>query len=393
MKGIIFPEYIKNIIKRLEEAGHEAYAVGGCIRDSLLGLVPDDWDVTTSALPDETMSLFGPSAIPTGLKHGTVTVISDTVRVEVTTYRTEGKYTDHRRPDRVNFVKDIIQDLARRDFTINAMAAAPGGRFADPFGGRSDLSAGIIRCVGSPEERFNEDALRMFRALRFSAKLGFELDNSTLSALYTCAPLAEGLAVERISAEIGKMLLHPCSRQLGILLSSGLTSRFCPPTDMNTELIDALPCDLYMRISALCAMLTVRTGCDTAQLLRNARCSLSLTRCCSSAVSAALAGLPADTSGWKMLIGEIGEKASKCACAAAFVLGYGDKFSLVDDIISSGECYTLSSLAVKGTDLLALGYSGTEVGAALNELLQFVIAHPQSNDRRTLLGMLRSSRP
>ena len=200
------PENVQAVLKTLESAGHEAWCVGGCVRDALLGRSPGDWDVAASAQPEETLAAFGPRGLPTGLKHGTVTVKTPEGPVEVTTYRIDGVYRDHRRPESVAFTRSLDEDLARRDFTINAMARNLRGELRDPFGGREDLRRGILRCVGDPDRRFQEDALRILRGLRFAAALGLEIEPGTaavrmtrsqsprLSALW---PMATGMPRER----------------------------------------------------------------------------------------------------------------------------------------------------------------------------------------------------
>ena len=189
MEAISPPKYVRTVLVTLQSRGHLAYLVGGCVRDILLGVHPQDWDVCTSALPEQVLELF-PKCITTGIRHGTVTVCVNSRQVEVTTFRSEGSYLDHRHPDAVSFVGDLNADLSRRDFTMNAIALPPDGLLADPFGGVDDISNRIIRCVGVPERRFEEDALRMFRALRFSARLGFEIEAQTISAIAVKAPLA-----------------------------------------------------------------------------------------------------------------------------------------------------------------------------------------------------------
>ena len=181
------PKYVIHILKTLEGAGYHAVLAGGCVRDTILGRRPNDWDIATSAPPDAVQRLFA-RTVPTGIRHGTVTVLYGGGKCEVTTWRVEGAYSDHRRPDSVEFTPSLAEDLARRDFTINAMAMDVRGELTDPFGGRADLERGIIRCVGEPRARFAEDALRMLRAVRFAAKLGFELDGATLAAALECAP-------------------------------------------------------------------------------------------------------------------------------------------------------------------------------------------------------------
>lgn len=201
------PQYINDIIERLEACGHEAYAVGGCVRDMLLGIEPHDYDVCTSALPDETESCFADMrVILTGKKHGTVTVLSEQP-VEITTYRTDGDYTDGRHPDSVTFVPDIAGDLARRDFTVNAMAFSEKRGFVDLFGGRKDLEAGTIRCVGDPSVRFSEDALRILRALRFASTYGFIIENETSRAIHDMKDSLSAVSAERIFEETTKLLL------------------------------------------------------------------------------------------------------------------------------------------------------------------------------------------
>ena len=178
------PKFVANVLKHLEEAGHEAWCVGGCVRDSLMGREPGDWDVTTSALPEETMAIFKGRAFPTGLRHGTVTVRSGAdTSVEVTTYRVDGVYRDHRRPESVSFTRSLEEDLARRDFTVNAMAFNIQGELRDPFGGRQDLADGVLRCVGDPDRRFQEDALRILRGMRFAAVLGLDGAKETDAAM------------------------------------------------------------------------------------------------------------------------------------------------------------------------------------------------------------------
>jgi len=184
MSIINVPEAVADVIRRLEDAGYEAYAVGGCVRDCLLGLEPYDWDVTTSAAPESTMAVFGEDAIPTGLQYGTVSVKSKDYIVEVTTFRTDGVYTDNRRPDSIGYASSLPEDLSRRDFTINAIAYSLSGELIDPFNGQRDLNNRLIRAVGTARSRFEEDALRMFRGLRIAARLGFSIHPYTFSAIY-----------------------------------------------------------------------------------------------------------------------------------------------------------------------------------------------------------------
>lgn len=201
------PAYINTAIKLLENSGFKAFAVGGCVRDSIMGRVPNDWDMTTSASPEETMKVFESfRVIPTGLKHGTITVIIDGNPIEITTMRIDGEYHDNRRPDTVQFTSDIVKDLSRRDFTVNAMAYNNTDGLVDPFGGKDDIDTGIIRCVGNPDKRFNEDALRIMRAIRFASVLGFVIDSSTSESIFNNLSLIHNVANERIRVELLKLL-------------------------------------------------------------------------------------------------------------------------------------------------------------------------------------------
>ncbi len=210
------PKNISDVLDRLEKAGYEAYIVGGCVRDGLMGVPPHDFDVTTSALPEETQKVFSDfRVIETGLKHGTVTVLSDGEPVEITTYRIDGEYADGRHPDSVSFTRNIKEDISRRDFTMNGIAYSPKRGLFDAFGGPEDIRRGIIRCIGDPDKRFNEDALRILRALRFSAVLGFEIENNTALSLRRNKGLLSRVSGERIFSELRKML---CGANVGAVL-------------------------------------------------------------------------------------------------------------------------------------------------------------------------------
>lgn len=201
------PSYTARVLNALNSAGFEAYIVGGCVRDNIMGITPHDYDVTTSALPEETKKVFAEyRVIETGLKHGTVTILSENEPVEVTTFRVDGEYLDGRHPESVSFTNSLRADLSRRDFTMNAIAFSPNAGYADFFGGQKDIERGIIRCVGEPTKRFGEDALRILRALRFAAVLGFEIEDNTAQAAVECAELLEKVSRERIFAELKKLL-------------------------------------------------------------------------------------------------------------------------------------------------------------------------------------------
>ncbi|MBQ4427305.1 MAG: hypothetical protein II881_06090 [Oscillospiraceae bacterium] len=219
------PEYALNILRRLENAGFGAYLVGGGVRDMLLGRRPKDWDVTTSALPEETAKVFRSHKL-TGAEFGTVTVKSGRRWCEVTTHRVDGEYLDSRKPSRVTFVKNVETDLARRDFTVNAIAYGLDGALVDPYGGREDIEKRILRAVRDPDLRFREDALRMLRALRFSAELGFEIEENTLAAIERNARLVENISNERVAVELGKILMSDRTEIISLLIDLGVLSRY-----------------------------------------------------------------------------------------------------------------------------------------------------------------------
>ena len=231
---IRLPEKVHNIINTLEEAGYEAYAVGGCVRDSVLGRTPDDWDITTSAKPDEMKRLF-PRTVDTGIKHGTVTVLLGGEGFEVTTYRIDGTYEDGRHPSEVTFTASLKEDLRRRDFTINAMAYNERDGLVDLYGGLADIENQVIRCVGNAEERFDEDALRMLRAVRFSAQLGYRIDETTGEAIKALAPNLQKISAERIQVELVKLVISPHPDYLRNAYELGITAQVLPEFDLCME--------------------------------------------------------------------------------------------------------------------------------------------------------------
>ena len=241
---INIPSDVNFIIRTLQDAGYEAYAVGGCVRDSVLGREPNDWDITTSAKPEEVKKLFKVT-IDTGIQHGTVTVRLHKQSYEVTTYRIDGEYSDHRRPDGVTFTDELKEDLLRRDFTINAMAASDSDGIVDLYGGMQDLEDKVIRCVGDPDKRFDEDALRIMRAVRFAAQLGFDIDAATLEAAKRHVEDLKQVSVERIQVELTKLLVSPHPEKLLIMYEIGITRIILPEFDRMVETAQNNPYHLY----------------------------------------------------------------------------------------------------------------------------------------------------
>ena len=303
MANVTPPKYVRQILFSLQSRGFSAYLVGGCVRDILLGVRPQDWDICTSALPEQVLDVF-PGSRPTGIKHGTVTVVIGSRSAEVTTFRSEGDYADHRHPSSVAFVGDLTTDLMRRDFTMNAMAVSADGLIIDPYGGAEDIRRGCIRCVGAPEKRFDEDALRMLRAFRFSSRLGFEIEPATLAAIGKKAPLAAGLAAERVSAEVEKILLTARPETLNTVISLGLIDKYLDrriaPEEEQLHRIAALPKKALERWAALCRLLTVSGAIMSAeQFLTALRLDSRSIRCCNDACEMLESPAPGAQSGDK----------------------------------------------------------------------------------------------
>ena len=360
------PKYVLNILCALDSAGHRAVLAGGCVRDSLLGRRPSDWDIASSASPEEVLALF-PRCVPTGIKHGTVTVLSGGGSVEVTAFRAEGGYSDHRRPDSVSFGCPLEADLARRDLTVNARAMDAAGEIPDPFGGRDDLRRRLLRCVGEPERRFDEDALRMLRTVRFSAQLGFEIEPRTLEAIRALAHLASGLSAERVRDELLKTLRSSAPGLVWQLVDLGLLDACLAPGDASAprEALDVLP--IYARLAHFCRDLELGGYImSTDRFLAALRFDGETLRRTASAVEVLKSG----SRDWKRLLRGHGEAA---------VLAAHPKNRALRAVLRSGECWELSSLAIGGRELAALGYSGPELGRELRRLLDHVIDYPADN--------------
>ena len=390
MENISPPKYVRQVLRSLQARGHVAYLVGGCVRDMALGVRPHDWDICTGALPEQVMEVF-PGALPTGLKHGTVTVRINSRSVEVTTFRSEENYADHRHPETVRFVGELTTDLSRRDFTINAMALSPDGLIMDPFGGLTDLEHRCIRCVGSPELRFEEDALRMFRALRFSARLDFTIEEATLAAIGKKAHLASALAAERIRDEVEKTLLTPRPETVGLMQHLGLLDVFlCARADALPELklLTKLPRKALDRWMALCVILRRRGLISSVEdFLTALRLDSRTIRCCTDGAALLEGRKPRGAPEWKRLLRRWGVDTVSCAARCRDALDGGSSSRELKSVLKSGECFSMKHLAVSGDDLTALGLKGRELGEMLNFLLDYVIEYPENNRRELLLSL------
>lgn len=376
MNTIQPPKYVIYILNTLERSGYEARLVGGCVRDTLLHRRPNDWDVATAAPPEAVTELFE-RTVPTGIRHGTVTVLYGGSACEVTTYRVEGAYSDHRRPDSVRFTSRLEEDLSRRDFTINAMAMDASLAITDPFGGREDLCRRLIRCVGDSRERFTEDALRMLRAVRFAAQLDFALDSAALEAIAGCAPLCSALSPERVAAELRAVLASRDPDMVWLMADLGLLSAWLTPREGERTHLGALP--RCARLAHFCRDLS-RCGSITSTdtFLRSLRMDTRSVKTCSAAAEILASG----SRDYKRLLRDYGEDA---------VLAAYPKSRRLRAVLRSGECWSLASLAITGGDLAALGYAGRELGEELRRLLEHVIDCPEDN-RPEILCKLASER-
>ena len=388
------------LLDTLHRAGYAAYVVGGCVRDSLLGLTPHDWDLCTSALPQQGMELFGAEkCIPTGLQHGTVTVKQGGGLYEITTFRTEGTYTDGRHPDEVHFVPDVREDLARRDFTINAMAYNAKEGLIDPFGGQDDLQSGILRAVGVPHQRFTEDALRILRLYRFAARFGFSIDPPTAQAAQELCAHLDCVSVERIEEELAKLLSAPApaaylDKKILLVILPELSPEALAAAK---PVVDACPAgaeNLPIRLAALLLSL----GEDgIRRTLRRLRCSNACIEETAVLVREVVSGVPVSLNIYaRRLLG----KYNLCTVQRLAALGtalqpehaadFAALSELAERLDADGVCCRISQLAVNGRDLMAAGVpAGPGIRKVLEALLDGVIREEYPNERQALLAAVQ----
>ena len=438
---IEMPEQVKKIIDVLESAGYEAYAVGGCVRDSILGRIPADWDITTSAKPEQVKVLF-PRTIDTGIEHGTVTVMIDKNGYEVTTYRIDGEYQDGRHPVEVNFTSNLTEDLKRRDFTINAMAYNDRSGLVDVFDGAGDLERKVIRCVGDAKERFGEDALRILRAVRFAAQLGFEIHEDTRTAASELAGNLEQISAERIQTELVKLLVSPHPQMLRDAWEMGLTAIFLPEFDAAMETEQNNPHHMYsvgehtlkamefvepekvLRLAVLFHdfgkpdVRQSRDGVDhfyghaevsrdkAAEILRRLKFDNDTIEQVKRLVLYHDARPEANEKSVRRLMKKVGKDyfPDLLQVMGADILAQSeykrlDKLTtlsrvteIYEGILERGECVSLKELAVTGKDLIQAGMKpGKELGAVLQSMLEEVIEDPEKNTKEYLLKQVKLS--
>lgn len=432
------PDHVKAILETLMEAGYEAYAVGGCVRDSLLGRTPKDWDITTSAMPAQVKALFD-RTFDTGIEHGTVTILKGGVGYEVTTYRIDGKYADGRHPDSVTFTRNLGEDLLRRDFTINAMAYNDQEGLVDLFGGVEDLKRGVIRCVGDAKERFSEDALRILRGVRFAAQLGFGLEEKTKEGMRLLAPNLRKISAERIQTELLKILVSDRPDMLRVAWELGITKQFLPEFDRIMDTEQETPHHMYsVGEHTLHALVNVRADKilrltmlfhdmgkpDLKTVDEQGVAHFKKHACRSEEIAKAILRrlkfdndtlkkvtvlvyyhdyrMPARAADVRRAVHRIGKelfplylevrRADVCAQSE-----YLRKEKLADidavaqiyrEVLEKGDCVTLKDLAVNGKDLIEAGFMpGKTLGDTLDALLDAVLEEPALNTKETLLKL------
>ena len=435
--GIELPQDVKNIIKELEDNGFEGYAVGGCVRDSILNKTPGDWDITTSAKPESIKRIFK-RTVDTGIKHGTVTVLAGKNAYEVTTYRMDGEYIDHRHPESVTFTSELVEDLKRRDFTINAMAYNDKSGLIDVFDGMGDIERRVIRCVGEPRERFSEDALRMMRAVRFAAQLDFEIDEDTFQAVRELSETISKISAERVRTELVKLISSDRPDMLRLLYDSGITGYVLPEFDLMMRTPQVNPHHMYSvgehTIHAMCnikndsvlrlTMLlhdvskpecksTDKKGIDhfhghpkrgkerAREILRRLKFDNRTIKKVCTYVEFHDYKPFADIKNIRFLISSIGRdyfpglfdiKRADIGAQSAYMqkekLDYVDELERAyEKIIEDGDCLSVSELAINGSELMKLGYTGTGIGECLEHLLDLVLTDPSLNEKEELLKL------
>ena len=417
------PAGARQVLQALTAAGHEAYLVGGCVRDLLRGVEPHDWDICTSAMPEETERCFaGQRIIETGLKHGTVTVLVDGEPYEITTYRTEGPYSDSRRPDYVRFVPDLTEDLVRRDFTMNAIATGLDGNLRDPFGGAMDIKAGLIRCVGEPDQRFQEDGLRVMRALRFAAVFGYEIEAQTARAVHENRAMLDRVAAERINVELRKLMV---GQSVGNILRQypDVFCQFWPQLgplvgleqhnpwhcwggwEHTIHAVEAAPADVTLRLAMLlhdigkpACKSTDENGIDhfyghpavsaklADEMLRALKFDNKTRERVVLLVERHDVQIPPKGQVIRRWLNRLGPEAFSQLLEVKRADGMGQSYELVKDrlaelekmkskakeIIAQGQCFCLKDLSVNGQDVIAAGIApGPEVGQVLNAVPSF----------------------
>lgn len=393
-KQITLPEDVNALLQTLNDGGYEAYIVGGCVRDSILGRIPQDWDITTSALPEQTKALFS-HTFDTGIQHGTITVVLNKTNYEITTYRIDGDYADGRHPDEVSFTSNLEEDLLRRDFTMNAIAYHPDEGFRDPFGGQEDIARSLIRGVGEPAKRFQEDALRMLRCVRFAAQLGFQVDDATYTALQENAALIEKISVERIHEELDKLWKSPFPEKLSLLLESGLLphidglldKRLTALGETLVPQLKAAPVSAPLRWTLVLQSFTEAEAKTFCKKLKFDNATAKQIQTYLRHLSQPIPQTPYEV---RKLAGILGVELTENLFILQEILqdkaGVQTAREILGKVLANGDCLNLKMLEMDGKALMDAGIpAGKAVGETLGLLLEDVLHEPEHNKREYLL--------
>lgn len=396
------------LIQIFRNEGYTAYTVGGCVRDSIMGRQVSDYDIAVPTLPEksvEILSSYGIRCIETGIKHGTVTALVDGIPYEITTFRTDGTYTDNRRPDSVEFVSDIRDDLSRRDFTVNAMAYNTDVGFVDLFGGMDDIKNKVIRTVGDADTRFKEDALRILRGLRFASVLGFSIEEKTARSITKNAPLLKTIAKERITVEVLKLLSGGSALQV----LTEFFSVFCviiPDFDKISEKhaldfwqssFSELPQNALIRLAYLCILCTEGENIKKSEILARIFSSFRLTSEQKHIIYTLVMSVDVEISPQRPLLKRLLCRFEKELLSDLILLiqvhkkvYLSDCKEIINDILSKDEAYKISHLDIGGNDVMKLGFSGREVGTVLSDILDLVIEDKLPNDKEKIIQYLKN---
>lgn len=399
MEVIKLPKTVQYILNQLINNNHEAYVVGGCVRDSLMKITPHDWDICTSALPEQVIEVFNEhQVIPTGLEHGTVTVVINEGMFEITTYRIDGEYEDNRHPKNVVYTKNLHKDLLRRDFTINALAYNPTEGVIDIVGGIEDIKNKTIRCVGNAGERFREDALRMLRAIRFATRYSFSIHHNTLFSIFANKKLLKNISAERINSEIVKTLSCDYVSSRNFYLIASCVKQIIPElTDIgiiNTSYkAEMSPNDIYVRL----ALLFNFEGEELLEILKRLKFDNdTIKKVCNISKFGRYICFATVQGGFykhlaRILIKELGNKIAILSIHFAALLQenrYNDIITLIDFVnteVENNSCCSIAQMQINGNDLIDMGFRGKEVGDCLNILLEEIMQDKLENNREYLL--------
>ena len=379
--SMTLPEGANYILDKLVDACFSAYVVGGCVRDALMGKAPSDFDICTSASPDEMKKVFaGERLIETGLQHGTLMVLHGGVPYEITTFRVDGDYADHRRPDSVTFVRSLREDQARRDFTVNAMAYNPREGLQDAFDGQKDIEKKIIRAVGDPTKRFSEDALRILRALRFASVCGFTVEEETACAARRLKDSLSYVAKERITTEFAKLVCGQSAEEI-ISRFPDILSVILPKISLDTKGLNRLPRDFPIRLTYL-----LKHNKELEKVFELLRLSREQEAIVKELWSNREEKEPATKIEARKLLCRMGDERTKQLAAMLFW-----NMEIIDRVLENNDCRSIRQLAVAGKDMLDLGIEGKKVGETLSRLLNLVMEDKVPNEKEALLEKIRST--